>query len=343
MTTPVKAIEWLGGSVRLIDQTQLPRTESHLETSSPEVVADAIRTLKVRGAPAIGIAAAYAVALAAPERAGESFPEYQARLRGVLRMLAGTRPTAVNLFGALRRMEAVLDASASAGGARAALVAEAVAIHAEDAAMCERIGSFGAALIPADAGILTHCNTGALATGGAGTAQSIITTAHRQGKRIRVFADETRPLFQGARLTAWELQKAGIDVTVITDSMAAVVMREGRINVVVVGADRIAANGDAANKIGTYGLSVLARHHGIPFIVAAPATTIDCAIASGADIPIEDRSPSEITEPFGFRIVPEGVPVRSPAFDVTPAAHIAAIVTDAGVHRPPFRFAGPDR
>jgi methylthioribose-1-phosphate isomerase len=209
--------------------------------------------------------------------------------------------------------------------------------------MCRRIGEFGASLIPNGAGILTHCNTGALATGGEGTAQSIITHAHRQGKSIHVFADETRPLFQGARLTAWELQKAGVDVTVLTDSMAASLMAKSLIDVVIVGADRIAANGDTANKIGTYGLAVLAKHHGIPFIVAAPVSTIDRSIASGAQIPIEDRSPEEVSAPFGFRIVPEGVPVRSPSFDVTPSHLITAIVTDGGIHRPPFRFAERER
>lgn len=340
MTTRPQAIAWLGASVRFIDQTQLPRAESHIETDDPAVIADAIRTLKVRGAPAIGIAAAYGVALAAIRRASEDLPGFRRRIGGVSAMLRSTRPTAVNLFLALDRMDRVLGRSGSIGDAGRALIAEAIAIHAEDEAMCRRIGEYGAELVPDEAGILTHCNTGALATGGEGTAQSIITTAHRLGKRIRVYADETRPLFQGARLTAWELQKAGVDVTVITDSMAAVIMAAKRAHIVIVGADRIAANGDAANKIGTYGLAVLARHHGIPFVVAAPTTTIDRSIRTGAEIPIEDRSPAEVAEPFGNRIVPEGVPVFSPSFDVTPAGLISAIVTDAGVHRPPYNFNG---
>jgi methylthioribose-1-phosphate isomerase len=342
MANPVNAIEWLGGRIRLIDQTLLPLTVSTIETDDPRVVAEAIRTLKVRGAPAIGIAAAYALAVDAAAHPEDDLPALRRRLSATSAMLAGTRPTAVNLFWALERMRRVLDAATDRAEAGEALVREAVAIHAEDVRMCDRIGSNGAELVPQGAGILTHCNTGALATGGAGTAQSVITTAHRQGKRPRVFADETRPLFQGARLTAWELHQAGVDVTVITDSMAASTMQAGLVDLVVVGADRIAANGDAANKIGTYGLAVLARHHGIPFYVAAPSTTLDARTATGADIPIEDRDPAEVTTPFGTRIVPPGVPVRSPSFDVTPAALITAIITETGVHRPPYRFtAGP--
>ncbi len=342
MTTHVHAIEWLGSLVRLLDQTQLPLTESHIDTDDPAVIAEAIRTLKVRGAPAIGIAAAYGVALSSRHPAPD-LATLQAHIRSDISMLGRTRPTAVNLSWSLRRMAAVLGRASSVEDARTSLMAEALAIHREDAEMCRRIGEFGSALIVKGAGILTHCNTGALATGGEGTAQSIITHAHRQGKGIRVFADETRPLFQGARLTAWELQKAGVDVTVLTDSTAASLMLKGLINVVIVGADRIARNGDTANKIGTYGLAVLAKHHGIAFIVAAPASTIDTSMASGAEIPIEDRSAEEVTSPFGFRIVPEGVSVRSPSFDVTPAKLITAIVTDGGIHRPPFSFPAAER
>ena len=342
MTTHVHAVEWLGTLVRILDQTQLPQRESHLDTDDPAVIGEAIRTLKVRGAPAIGIAAAYGVALSA-RRAPNDLSSLLAHVRDDISMLARTRSTAVNLSWALRRMTKVLDQAANAGEARALLASEAVAIHAQDAEMCRRIGEFGSTLIGSGAGILTHCNTGALATGGEGTAQSIITHAHRQAKGIRVFADETRPLFQGARLTAWELQKAGVDVTVLTDSTAASLMAKALIDVVVVGADRIAANGDTANKIGTYGLAVLASHHHIPFIVAAPVSTIDGSIASGSEILIEDRSPDEITSPFGFRIVPEGVSVLSPSFDVTPASLITAIVTDTGIHKPPFHFRGPER
>ena len=340
MTRPVTAIAWLGGRVRLIDQTLLPATVSTIETDDPAVIAEAIRTLRLRGAPLIGVAAAYGTALAAVPRAAEEWGAYRDRVLAAIDMLAATRPTAVNLFWALDRMRATLSQAATPAEASEALVREAISIHEEDARMCDRIGAFGADLIPDGARILTHCNTGALATGGAGTAQSVITTAHARGKRIRVLADETRPLLQGARLTAWELQQAGVDVTVLTDNMAASAMGRGLVDLVIVGSDRIAANGDAANKIGTYGLAVLARHHGLPFYVAAPSTTIDASIATGAMIPIEDRDPAEVTTPFGIRIVPEGVPVLSPSFDVTPASLITAIITETGVHRPPFRFDG---
>ncbi len=296
--------------------------------------AEAIVAMQVRGAPLIGAVGAFGLAFAAREDASD------VALAAASDTLISARPTAVNLFWALDRMRATLSQAATPAEASEALVREAISIHEEDARMCDRIGAFGADLIPDGARILTHCNTGALATGGAGTAQSVITTAHARGKRIRVLADETRPLLQGARLTAWELQQAGVDVTVLTDNMAASAMGRGLVDLVIVGSDRIAANGDAANKIGTYGLAVLARHHGLPFYVAAPSTTIDASIATGAMIPIEDRDPAEVTTPFGIRIVPEGVPVLSPSFDVTPASLITAIITETGVHRPPFRFDG---
>ena len=254
--------------------------------------------------------------------------------------LNSTRPTAVNLFWALQRMRKILASAVSAESARQLLVDEALKIHREDEEMCRQIGEHGAALIPQTATILTHCNTGALATGGEGTAQSIITTAVRQGKSISVYAAETRPALQGARLTAWELMKQGVDVTLITDSTASFLMKKSRITCVVVGADRIAANGDTANKIGTYNHAVTARYHGVPFYVAAPTSTIDPATPSGDQIPIEERNPREVVEGFGRRTAPEGIKVYSPAFDITTASLITAIVTERGIHHPPFDFHG---
>jgi methylthioribose-1-phosphate isomerase len=341
MDAPIRSIEWLGSRVRLIDQTKLPLRELYLETADYRVVAEAIRTLGIRGAPAIGIAAAYGIALAGLASGACELGAFLADIRKASGELASTRPTAVNLFLALKRMDAVAAGAPSADEARSLLVEEALSIHREDEAMCRLIGEHGAALVPDPAVILTHCNTGALATGGSGTAQSVITTARAQGKSIRVYADETRPALQGARLTAWELMRAGVDVTLITDGTAPFVMRRNRVDLVVVGADRIAANGDSANKVGTYALAVAARHHGIPFYIAAPTTTIDPELATGDLIPIEERSASEVTEGFGTRTAPEGVRVYAPAFDVTPAPLIAAIVTEAGVQRPPYHFTRP--
>jgi methylthioribose-1-phosphate isomerase len=328
-------IEWRDGSVRFLDQTLLPGEETYVTTTDYRVVADAIRALAIRGAPLIGIAAAYAVALAARE--GVGVPDAIARL-------ASTRPTAVNLFSALERMGRRARALPAGPGAADGLLDEALAIHREDVEMCAAIGRHGAALIPDPAVIVTHCNAGALATGGIGTALGVITTAAAAGKNVRVFAGETRPLFQGSRLTAWELGKAGIDVTILTDGSVPYLMSKTRVDAVVIGADRIAANGDVANKIGSYGLARAAADHGVPFYVAAPRTTVDPATASGGDIPIEERSPSEVAEWGGKGIAAPGAKVWAPAFDVTPAGFVTAIVTEAGVHRPPYAFgpaAGP--
>ena len=335
----VKSIEWLDDRVRFLDQSQLPLSERYIETSDYHVIAQAIRSLKLRGAPLIGISAAYGVALAALSYHGEGNDGMHETVRTALSELAATRPTAVNLFYALHRMEHALGQSNAIPEIRIRLIEEARSIHREDEVMCRKIGEHGAALIPDSATILTHCNTGALATGGEGTAQSVITTAVRQGKSIKVFADETRPVLQGARLTTWELMKNRVDVTLITDSTGPVLMRQGAIDLVIVGADRIAANGDAANKIGSYNLAVAARHHHLPFYIAAPSSTIDLSMDTGARIPIELRDAREVAEVAGHRIAPEGVKVFAPAFDLIPADLITAIITERGVHRPPFSFA----
>ncbi|HZS41783.1 MAG TPA: S-methyl-5-thioribose-1-phosphate isomerase [Polyangia bacterium] len=313
-------LRWTGSALELLDQRLLPVEERWVECRDHAAVARAIKDMVVRGAPAIGCAAAYGVALGA--RAGVP-------LERVIADLRATRPTAVNLFWALDRMARVAPPTADA------LAAEAVRIHEEDIASCMAIGKFGAPLLP-DGVVLTHCNAGALATGGYGTALGVVRAAHAAGRRLRVFADETRPFLQGARLTAWELQKSGIDVTVITDNMAAHLMAKGEIQSVIVGADRIAANGDTANKIGTYGVALLAREHGLPFVVAAPRSTVDLAIPDGAHIPIEERDAREVTHMGDRALTPGGVAVRNPAFDVTPARLIAAIVTERGVARPPY-------
>jgi methylthioribose-1-phosphate isomerase len=320
MNDVMSPLEWNDGVLRLLDQRLLPVEEKWIECRDYGAVARAIKDMVVRGAPAIGCAAAYGVALGA--RAGAPLDEVYA-------MLAATRPTAVNLFWALERMKRVRPQ------AWAPLAAEAAAIHAEDIAACRAIGEHGAPLLPAGT-VLTHCNAGALATGGYGTALGVIRSAVARGTALSVLADETRPFLQGARLTAWELLRSGIDVTVITDNMAAHLMQRGQIQSVIVGADRIARNGDTANKIGTYGVAVLAREHGIPFFVAAPRSTIDLAIPDGAHIPIEERDAREVTHLGERALTPAGVGVRNPAFDVTPARYVAAIVTEAGVARPPY-------
>ena len=331
------SVEWAAGKVRFIDQTRLPTEEIIIETTDYRVVGDAIRQLKIRGAPAIGVAAAFAVLLAIEDKALSSkVPE--AQLHSAIEFLSHTRPTAVNLFTALSRMEKAYDGVSHTDPAtkRDRLREEAFKIQQEDIDACRMIGEHGAELIVPGSSILTHCNTGMLATAGDGTAQSIITTAARQNKIVRVFADETRPLFQGARLTAWELLRKNIDVTLITDSTAGYLMQQRRVNAVIVGADRIAANGDTANKIGTYSLAVLAERHSIPFYVAAPSSTIDHETKSGSDIPVEQRNEEEITHVAGIRIAAEGVKVYAPAFDVTPHQLVTAIVTEVGVLRPPF-------
>lgn len=337
-------ISWEGdvrGSLTLIDQTKLPGELVRIPCDDVEAVWEAIKQLRVRGAPAIGIAAAYGLVVGLRQHGaleGLSEVEFAERLQSLRDYLAGSRPTAVNLFWALDRMTARAR-ELSAGGAPSAeilagLLEEARAIHEEDRAMCRAIGRFGAELIPDGSGALTHCNAGGLATAEYGTALSVFFTCQDQGKRIHVFVDETRPLLQGARLTAWELVQRQIPATLICDSMAAQVMKERRVQAVITGADRIAANGDSANKIGTYGLAVLARQHGIPFYIAAPSSTFDLSLADGSGIPIEERKADEITDGFGRRTAPEGVNVYNPAFDVTPAELIDALITEKGVIRP---------
>ncbi len=338
----VETLEWAGGRpghVRMIEQTLLPGRHEVIDVATVEEMFAAIRRLAVRGAPAIGVAAGYGVLLGTQDLAGASGDEVLARTRATCERLAESRPTAVNLFWALNRMRTRAESEHAAGrdgdAILDALFAEAADIHAGDRDTCRRIGEHGAALIQDGWTMLTHCNAGALATGGMGTALAPIYVAHEQGKRVSVYADETRPLLQGARLTAWELMQAGVPVTLITDNMAGRVMFEGRIDAVIVGSDRIARNGDVCNKIGTYSVAVLAARHGIPFYVAAPLSTFDPDLAHGGLIPIEERAPEEVTEGFGSRTAPEGVAVYSPAFDVTPAELVAGIVTEVGlIERP---------
>jgi methylthioribose-1-phosphate isomerase len=319
----IETIKWEDDKLKIIDQTKLPNELVYLECTKPEEVAEAIKTLQVRGAPAIGVAAGYGVVLGAD------------KLDETIRLLASTRPTAVNLFWALQRMERCAK-NYKGNNLKKALLKEAILIHEDDKEKCHKMGKYGASLIKDGDTILTHCNAGALATGGMGTALAAIYTANAQGKKIRVFADETRPLLQGARLTTWELKQAGIDVTLICDNMAGVVMKEGKIDLVIVGADRIVKNGDVANKIGTYTIAVLAKEHNIPFYVIAPTSTIDLSLDDGYQIPIEERGAYEVTHGFGKRIAPEGVNVYSPAFDVTPHRFITAIITENGIAYPPF-------
>ena len=320
----VETIQWTDAGVVMIDQTRLPREQVFVTCRTYGEVADAIKTMVIRGAPAIGVAAAMGVALGA--RDGADFET-------VCATLAATRPTAVNLFWAIERMRRVHAASK---GDAATLIREAQQIRLEDIAICEAIGRNGAPLVPGGKTVLTHCNAGALATAGYGTALGVIRSAVAAGKKIEVLADETRPFLQGARLTAWELQHDGIPVKLITDNMAGHFLHSGRIGCVVVGADRIAANGDVANKIGTYSLAVLARENGVPFYVAAPVSTLDLKTASGAEIPIEQRAASEVTHVFGVPVAPENIGVENPAFDVTPAKYVSAIVTERGVARAPY-------
>lgn len=340
-SSAVKTLKWIGGIdgyLSLIDQTLLPAELRDRECRTIGEVWESIRSLRVRGAPAIGIAAAYGVVLGIQPALGQSGAAALAKCQEVADYLATSRPTAVNLFWALDRMRRQAQAQAGQPAEEIArkLLAEARLIEEEDRAMCRAIGRAGAELLKDDSGVLTHCNAGGLATADYGTALAVFFAAHEQGKKLRVFADETRPLLQGARLTTWELMQRGLDVTLICDSMAAQVMREGRIQAVVVGADRIAANGDAANKIGTYGVAVQAKHHQIPFYVAAPSSTFDFSISSGDQIPIEHRAAEEITRGLGRQTAPEGVKVYNPAFDVTPGELVAAFITEKGVIRPPY-------
>ncbi len=324
----------------MIDQRRLPFVETYLELTSPEEVVQAIRDMVVRGAPAIGITAAFGLALGAA-RIGRAQPDrFADEMERIFALMETARPTAVNLAWAVRRMREVthevLATSGDVVATVAALEREAQAIHDEDLAACRAMGSHGAALVPDDATILTHCNAGGLATAGYGTALGVIRSAIEAGKKVRVLADETRPFLQGARLTAWELLADNIDTTLITDSMAGSLMQNGEVDLVIVGSDRIAANGDIANKIGTYSVAVLAKENGVPFYVAAPMSTIDFDCESGDGIPIEERDRSEVTELFGTPVAPDGVGVRNPAFDITPARYVHAIVTERGIARPPF-------
>jgi len=332
----METVLWRGDHLVLLDQTRLPHEEIYLTLRDYRTVAEAIRALRVRGAPAIGVAAGYALALAARAAADLPLPAFRAAIDRAAAELIATRPTAVNLAWAVERVRAAIAAAASPAEAIEAAIATARAIQEEDLAACRQIGRNGAALLPDTATVLTHCNAGALATAGYGTALGIVRAAVEAGKRIAVVADETRPLLQGARLTAWELQQDGIPVTLIADTMAGHLMQRGEIDCVVVGADRIAANGDTANKIGTYQVAVLAKEHDLPFYVAAPWSTVDLATPNGAAIPIEERDAEEVRGFGGIRTAPAGVPVRNPAFDVTPARYITAIVTDRGVARPPY-------
>jgi methylthioribose-1-phosphate isomerase len=337
-----QTLAWVGdaasGTLRLIDQTRLPTEYVEIDCHDTATVWEAIKLLRVRGAPAIGVAAGYGAVIGARSQGLVDKTTVRRALGEATAYLRTSRPTAVNLFWALDRMDAAASkAAAGPGDGRAlldGLLAEAHAIAEDDRAMCRAIGRHGAELVAGGEGILTHCNAGGLATSDYGTALAVIFSAHEQGKKVRVYADETRPLLQGSRLTAWELQRRGVPVTLICDSMAAQVMKEGKVQMVVVGADRIAANGDTANKIGTYGVALLARAHGIPFHVAAPSTTFDLRIPDGAAIPIEQREPLEVTHGFGRQTAPAGVDVYNPAFDVTPAHLIAGIITEKGVIRP---------
>jgi methylthioribose-1-phosphate isomerase len=337
----IETIAYADGAVRLLDQTRLPSQLVIRECRTAAELAEAIRTMQVRGAPAIGIAAAYALALGAREYPGADPAGFRTHLEQVAAVVRATRPTAVNLFWAVARALAVADAALAQGvpAARAALLAFAERLREQDVALNRQMGAHGAVLIPDGARVLTHCNAGALATGGYGTALGVIRAAVEAGKRVHVWVDETRPFLQGARLTAWELQADGIPLTLITDNMAGHFMARGEVDLVVVGADRIAANGDVANKIGTYTLAVLAHAHGIPFYVAAPLSTVDLSLPDGTTIPIEERAPSEVTHLAGQRIAPEGVAAANPAFDVTPARYVTAIITECGVLRPPYEAA----
>ncbi|MFA6222410.1 MAG: S-methyl-5-thioribose-1-phosphate isomerase [Desulfomonilaceae bacterium] len=338
MQDPFRTIEWRENHIRLLDQTLLPREEKYLEIYDVDVLCDAIKKLSVRGAPAIGVAAAMGVALGMLEVGIDRAKDAPNHFEHVCSKIGKTRPTAVNLFWALERMKNVFytNRGSTLPNIQAILVQEAVSIEAEDRRLCELIGMHGQGLFKDGDVILTHCNAGGLATAGYGTALGVIRAAFETGKKIRVYADETRPLNQGSRITAWELMKLGIPVTVITDNAAGAIMQSGEITKAIVGADRIAANGDTANKIGTYSVAVLASRHAIPFYVAAPLSTIDISLSSGKFIPIEERDPIEVTSICGVPVAPEGVAARNIAFDVTPAELISGIITEKGIATKPF-------
>jgi methylthioribose-1-phosphate isomerase len=338
MTMIVKTVEWKGKHLKILDQTELPEKLVYRNCKTREEIWEAIKMLRVRGAPLLGVVGALSVAVEAQNYACRGLSGFKKRLHNTIAYIGSSRPTAVNLFWGLERITKVIDRGphGSVRELRNAVIGEALAVMDEDIQICRRLGAHGAKLLKNNAVVLTHCNAGALATAGMGTALAVIYAAHEQGKKITVYADETRPLLQGSRLTAWELMKEGVDVTLICDHMAASVMRDKGITCAVVGADRIAANGDTANKIGTYNVAVLARYHKIPFYVVAPISTIDPQTKNGSRIPIEERGSEEITHGFGKRTAPRGIKTFSPAFDVTPAELITAIVTEKGIVRPPF-------
>jgi methylthioribose-1-phosphate isomerase len=335
----IHTLEWTDQGVRFLDQTKLPTEETYVTCTTYLQVADVIRNMVVRGAPAIGVAAAMGIALGVKKSKAETVGDLKNEVDQICKTIGETRPTAVNLFWAIRRMQAKFELIRirPIAQVKQELVDEARRMHAEDIAANQAMGRHGATLMPASGGVLTHCNAGALATAGYGTALGVIRAAVEQGKKIHVYADETRPFLQGSRLTAWELMKDGIPTTVISDNMAGAMMKQGKIGAIVVGADRIAANGDVANKIGTYTVAVLAKEHGIPFYVAAPISTIDLATADGSGIPIEQRNSKEVTHIAGRQMVPDGVAVENPAFDVTPAKYIAAIITERGIAKAPYQ------
>src|SRR6202047_797567 len=334
----IQTLEWTHQGVRFIDQTKLPMEETYVTCKTHEQVAEVIRTMVVRGAPAIGVAAAMGIALAVKNSKAETVGDLKRDFNQACDVIGKTRPTAVNLFWAIRRMQEKFELLRvrPLPQIKQALIDEAQRMHAEDIAANQAMGRHGATLMPSEGGVLTHCNAGALATCGYGTALGVIRAAVEQGKKIHVFADETRPFLQGSRLTAWELMKDGIPTTVISDNMAGAMMKQGKIAAIVVGADRIAVNGDVANKIGTYTVAVLAKEHGIPFYVAAPFSTIDLATADGSGIPIEQRNVREVTHIAGKQMTPDGVSIENPAFDVTPAKYVTAIITERGIGRVPY-------
>jgi methylthioribose-1-phosphate isomerase len=333
----VKSIEFRENRVYLLDQTRLPQETVVLELHTAQEVTRAIEEMRIRGAPALGVAGAYALVLASWEQEGEEVDQLQQRLNEAAQEIGEARPTAVNLTWALRRLLQAAEGAATPEAVRQALLEEAQAIQREDEEANRLMGLHGAPLVPPGSAVLTHCNTGALATTAHGTALGVLRTAWQQGRLRHVYTTETRPLLQGARLTSWELVQEGIPATLIVDSASGALMRQGRVACVMVGADRIAANGDVANKIGTYTLAVLAREHGIPFYVAVPTSTVDLSLPSGEDIPIEERAPQEVTHVGGQAIAPEGIEVYNPAFDVTPHRLVSAIITEWGVVRPPYQ------
>lgn len=341
MASPSKSpvsIRWENGELWLLDQTRLPHSVNYEQQNSAQQLFDSIHQLKVRGAPAIGIAAAYGLCMVVRPWIAEPLADFRVQLRTQADFINSSRPTAVNLKWALERMVAVADAYSGDSSAELyeRLVQEAEAIHAQDQALCQAIGEHGLALIEDGAGIMTHCNAGALATGGIGTATAPMYLAHQAGKKFRVFANETRPLLQGSRLTSWELHCAGIDVTLLTDNMAAHTLASGQIQLVIVGTDRVAANGDVANKIGTLGVAILAKHYGIPFYVACPSSTIDLNTADGKSIPIEQRHADEVRRVGDYQATVNEIAVQNPAFDITPAELVTGIITEKGIVRPPF-------